>query len=223
MKRLRISPSFVISLVALFVALGGTAWAATGGNFILGKANTANAKTTLTGTNAGPALALSNTTTGTAATALNLNVASGHAPLTTNSSTVVKNLNADKVDGLDAVQLKTHVDLVWTTTGPFTNAQTTFTSNGGPLLITLNGSAYGDITGQVLVVCVYIDGAESGACGEIAENEALSHKALVPVRISNGFTPAAGQHTVTLKAFPGYDHTKSDSYDVYSVTILELP
>ena len=44
MKRLRISPSFVISLAALFVALGGTAWAATGGNFILGKANTANAK-----------------------------------------------------------------------------------------------------------------------------------------------------------------------------------
>jgi hypothetical protein len=223
MKRLRISPSFVISLAALFVALGGTAWAATGGNFILGKANTANAKTTLTGTNAGPALALSNTTTGTAATALNLNVASGHAPLTTNSSTVVKNLNADKVDGLDAAQLKTHVDLTWTTIGPFTNAQTTFTTNGGPLLITLNGSAYGDIAGQVLVVCVYIDGAESGACGEIAENEAFSHKALVPVRISGGFTPAAGQHTVTLKAFPGYDHTKSDSYDVYSVTILELP
>ena len=223
MQRLRISPSLVISVLALFIALGGTAVAATGGNFILGNANSAGAKTTLTATNPGPALALSNTTTNTGATALNLNVAPGHPPFTTNSTTAVKNLNADKVDGLDAAQLKTHVDLAWTSVGPFTNAQTTFTTNGGPLLVTLNGSAYGDIKDQVLVVCAYIDGFESGACGEIAENEALSHKALVPVRISNGFTPAAGQHTLTLKAFPGFDHTKSDSYDIYSVTILELP
>ena len=34
----RPSPSLVISCLALFVALGGTAYAATGGSFILGHA-----------------------------------------------------------------------------------------------------------------------------------------------------------------------------------------
>jgi hypothetical protein len=47
-----------------------------------------------------PLLTLENLTSGTGATALALNVASGHAPLTTNSATKVTNLNADEVDGM---------------------------------------------------------------------------------------------------------------------------
>jgi hypothetical protein len=35
--RLRVNPALIVALLALFVSLGGTAWAATGGNFILGK------------------------------------------------------------------------------------------------------------------------------------------------------------------------------------------
>ena len=208
--------------LALFVSLGGTAWAATGGNFLLGKANTANAKSSLAATNAGPALQLTNTTAAAGATALNLNVASGHAPFTTNSATAVKNLNADKLDGLDAAQLRTTADLVWYTTGPFAGRQTTFASSGGKLLITLNGSAYGDIAAQVLLVCVYIDGVDTGACGQIAENEANSHKALAP-NTRYLVQLAAGQHTVTLVSPAPYtDHTKSDTYDVYGLTILEF-
>lgn len=45
---------------------------------------------------------MSNTSTTTAATALGLNVASGHAPFTVNSGTKVANLNADSLDGLDS-------------------------------------------------------------------------------------------------------------------------
>jgi hypothetical protein len=94
----------VVSLIALFVALGGTTYAATGGNFILGKANTASTQTSLTASPsfAGKALQLTNTNTGAGATALGLNVASGHAPFTVNSGTKVANLNADKLDGIDS-------------------------------------------------------------------------------------------------------------------------
>jgi hypothetical protein len=94
----------VVSLIALFVALGGTTYAATGGNFILGKPNTASSQTSLTASPsfAGKALQLTNTNTGAGATALGLNVASGHAPFTVNSGTKVANLNADKLDGIDS-------------------------------------------------------------------------------------------------------------------------
>src|SRR5262249_2656913 len=43
------SPATIIATVALFVALGGAGMAATGGTFILGQTNTADAASTLTG------------------------------------------------------------------------------------------------------------------------------------------------------------------------------
>ena len=54
-------------VAALFVALGGTTYAATGGNFILGQPNTASAPTQLSSptTNASGALKVSNTSTTT--------------------------------------------------------------------------------------------------------------------------------------------------------------
>jgi hypothetical protein len=92
----------VVSLIALFVALGGTAYAATGGNFILGQSNSAGTPTSLSAPISGKALQLTNTSTGAGATALGLNVASGHAPFTVNSDTRVTNLNADKLDGINS-------------------------------------------------------------------------------------------------------------------------
>src|SRR6516162_6916730 len=65
MRRLflhRPSAATVISLIALFFAMGGTAVAATGGTFILGKANTATSVSSLTNTK-GTALSLSSTST----------------------------------------------------------------------------------------------------------------------------------------------------------------
>ena len=98
----------VISTLALFLVVGGgTTLAATGGNFILGQSNSASSTTSLarTGANAGKGLQVSNTSTTTGATALGLNVASGHAPFTVNSGTKVTNLNADKLDGFDSTGL----------------------------------------------------------------------------------------------------------------------
>ena len=53
----------VVSLAALFVALGGTTYAATGGNFILGKSNSASSTTSLTAPVAGKGLQVTNTST----------------------------------------------------------------------------------------------------------------------------------------------------------------
>jgi hypothetical protein len=92
----------VISLAALFVALGGTTYAATGGNFLLGKPNTASSTSSLSAPIAGKALQVTNTSTGAGATALGLTTASGHAPFTVNSGAKVANLNADKLDGIDS-------------------------------------------------------------------------------------------------------------------------
>jgi hypothetical protein len=96
------SPAMVVALVALAVSLSGTAIAANGGNFILGKANTATAQTGLTANRAGKALQVTNTSTGTGATPLGLTSAATTPPFTTNSSTKVTNLNADLLDGIDS-------------------------------------------------------------------------------------------------------------------------
>src|SRR5215211_3333965 len=80
---------------------------ANGGNFILGSLNnTATAITKLTGTvSGGPALQVSNPSTATGSTALDLRVATGKAPMKVNRTTKVTNLNADKLDGKNATQL----------------------------------------------------------------------------------------------------------------------
>jgi hypothetical protein len=100
--RPRITYGNVVATLALFVALGGTTYAATGGNFILGKSNSASNPTSLSAPVVGKGLQVTNTNTHAGATALGLNVAAGHAPLTVNSGAKVSNLNADKVDGLDS-------------------------------------------------------------------------------------------------------------------------
>jgi hypothetical protein len=87
-------------IVAVVLGVATTALGATGGNFILGKSNGAGAITRLTSNIAGPALRLiNNNSTSSAATALDLQVAAGHAPFSVNSSQKVANLNADQLDG----------------------------------------------------------------------------------------------------------------------------
>lgn len=77
----------VVAGVALVIGVGGVGYAATGGNFLLGSANSANRTSTLTST-AGSALALTSTST--------------TAPLSVSNSVKVSRLNADLVDGLDS-------------------------------------------------------------------------------------------------------------------------
>ncbi len=80
-----------------------TALAANGDNLVVGfLTNTATATTRLTAQIDGAAMNLRNTSGAANATALELTVASGHAPMRVNSTTKVANLNADRLDGLDA-------------------------------------------------------------------------------------------------------------------------
>lgn len=82
--------SFAAGVLVTLVLSSGTAVAATGGKLILGGWNTANRTTTLSNG---------------AGTALSLNSRAGTAPLKVNRTTKVRNLNADRLDGLDSTQL----------------------------------------------------------------------------------------------------------------------
>src|SRR5215216_7386331 len=94
-------------VIGLVVGVTSVAFGANGGNFILGSLNnTATAITKLTGTvGGGPALQVSNPSTATGSTALDLQVATGKAPMRVNRTTKVTNLNADKLDGQDSTTI----------------------------------------------------------------------------------------------------------------------
>jgi hypothetical protein len=85
----RPSPATAISVVALIFAMSGTAVAATGGDFILGKSNTATNVSRLTNS------------TGTA---LSLSAAPASPPLRVSNSKQVPNLNANYLGGFSASQ-----------------------------------------------------------------------------------------------------------------------
>ena len=99
------SPAMAVAGAALFLSLGGAAYAANGQALKIGFPNSGTAQTKLTSTNNGPALALQQNSGGGSATALSLSVPSGEKPMTVNSSTRVNNLNADLVDGLHGADL----------------------------------------------------------------------------------------------------------------------
>lgn len=102
-KRRWPSPAVVIAVAALGVALTSTGAYGAASNFLLNTGNTGTNTTSLTASAvAGAGLQLTNTNTAKAATALGLNVAKGHAPFTVNSGTKVKQLNADRLDGIDS-------------------------------------------------------------------------------------------------------------------------
>jgi hypothetical protein len=90
LKPRRPSHATVVAYVALFVAMGGTATAATGGSFVLGAKNTAGDISVLQRPAGSP---------------LSLRSGNGAAPLKVNSRAQVPRLNADMVDGVHAATL----------------------------------------------------------------------------------------------------------------------
>jgi len=147
------SPSLIVSIIALVIALGGAGYSATGGNFILGvNSNTAATQTGLVSNRNGRALAIQNTNTGAAATALSLAVAAGHPPFVTNSTTKVPNLNADRLDGLDSTQLTRRRTLPFTIGGGAITAPIAVPANQ---LVYLMGAATGPTTPGVGMVTMF--------------------------------------------------------------------
>jgi hypothetical protein len=88
-------------LLALVLSVGSVALAGTGvgANFNLGQKNSVNRLSQLVGATDSAMLRIVNNDAGTNATALDLRVEPGLAPMKVNSSTQVSNLNADLVDG----------------------------------------------------------------------------------------------------------------------------
>src|SRR5215211_9444213 len=91
-------------ILALALGVASMALGANGNPWILGQGNVATAITSLggaAGVDGGPMLRITNNDAATNDTALSLNVQSGEAPMTVDSSTKVANLNADQLDGKD--------------------------------------------------------------------------------------------------------------------------
>lgn len=122
----RPSHSTVVAYVALMMAMSGTAVAATGGAFLLGKSNLAGGPTTLTNTGSGAALALKAHTASTPA-------------LIVNTKAVVPNLNASLVGGRSAADLRSlamvRVNANTTTVSSTTTSWTTISGMSGTLSI----------------------------------------------------------------------------------------
>ena len=100
----RPSPALIVASLALFTAMGGAGYSATGGSFILGQANTATTRTSLSSNAASATLNVVNTSGRPAA---RFESDDGTAPFAVSNSTKVANLNTDELDGLDSGQLKT--------------------------------------------------------------------------------------------------------------------
>jgi hypothetical protein len=98
----------VVAYLALFVALGGSAYAATGGNFILGHTNSAGQTTSLTNTGSGAALKLT-TNNGTT------------PPLAVSNDSKIAHLNADELDGHSAAAFQSKVTRVFATVSTTTH------------------------------------------------------------------------------------------------------
>src|SRR3954447_21028094 len=86
----RSSSAFIAGAVVALVLGTGTAYAANGGIFRLGKSNSATAATTLTNSRG---------------TALQLNSKAGQPSLRVNRDTKIPSLNSDLLDGIDSSKL----------------------------------------------------------------------------------------------------------------------
>jgi len=92
----------IILALVLGVATSALAGTGVGATFDLGRTNTVDAISRLVGSTDNALLKIENSDTGTSATALDLRVEPGQAPMKVDSSTKVVGLNVDEVDGQSA-------------------------------------------------------------------------------------------------------------------------
>jgi len=208
-------------VLALVFGMASTAFGANGANFILGSLNnTATAITKLTGTvGGGPALQVSNPSTTTGATALDLRVATGKAPMKVNSQTKVTNLNSDKVDGLEGASFvqgggRASQGIETITSGASETVLTTSNPN-----ITLRYQCNSSvIAGDAIVVTnsgsellrLYTDNNSSGGFEEIRTFELAPNgfQSLSVVREPTHYTfQAQGTNLATIEVFSHHNDT----------------
>lgn len=115
---------FLVGLAVILVLLFGVAsmaLAKDGDPWLLGRSNVATAITSLGGQLGvnGPMVRITNNNADANDTALALNVQDGEAPMRVNSDKMVRNLNADKIDGMHASDLPPRGYAQVTTSSPF--------------------------------------------------------------------------------------------------------
>ncbi len=230
--------------LALVFGVASMALGANGGNFILGRINTATAPSVLKGDVNGAAVQIQNTDTGTDDAALNLSVQKGETPLRVNSSARVPNLNADKLDSLDSSAFATRSQFGATQVirdkGPLPLSGT-FTSHGGTLVVTATGSGFRSSANAKfqgnIGMWVNVLGSSGNGSGHrmgVHANQQNSHQAFVSEPWVIDDLPA-GTYTVELEA--AYEEvrcnngletdetycTTTDQNDPFYVTVVELP
>jgi hypothetical protein len=102
--------------------------------------------------------------------------------------------------------------------GPLPIARS-FSTRGGTLQISISGSGWTQGTAQKIGMDIRINEQSVGRC-ELHANPSYTHLAFVPVVLVVRGLPA-GNHALVLVADPEY--TRTDSNDLYNVTIVEFP
>ena len=150
------SPATAISIVALFIALSGTAYAATGGNFILGKANSANSLSKLSNS---------------AGTALSLSSKAGTPPLSVSNSVQVPKLNATFLGGNPASSFVQGSGRLASATSTLNNQSTGFLVGTYPDdAFYLEGSCDPSGLGSGQEILLYNDSSTSASLYELSSN-----------------------------------------------------
>jgi hypothetical protein len=175
-----------------------------------------NAISKLVGSIAGPSLQIDNNSTNAAATALDLQVEAGKAPMKVSANAgKATNLNADKVDGRDANGL-TRVAFAQNDPRRIerdTTLETSITAPSAGFLL-INAGTYVEGNNSVIGF-IEIDGTPDFPSKKeisVAGSEIFMTETVAPI--------AAGEHTVLFKAFSNTDAT---AYEDTTLSALFVP
>jgi hypothetical protein len=197
--------------VGAFVVMGATAALAgtgVGGIFNLGQTNTVNHVTTLTGSETGAGLQVTNTSTATGATGLSLTTAAGKPGLTVSNTAVIPLLDASYLSGyransLSRVGMFSNVDLFGISSTE-TDGQVTLTAPAkGFVKVEATFLAEDAFSASFCSNCVvearlHDVSANTDSPVTIASGGAGSRATYLPVSLHWVFAAAAGAHTYSL-------------------------
>ncbi|HWJ09155.1 MAG TPA: hypothetical protein VNS46_07245 [Nocardioides sp.] len=187
MHRLKTALTVLGAVTVLLLAGNTLAYAATGKPLLLGSSNYAGKQTSLARTTNGPVL--------------NLRArSSSSAPLTTNGRGKVTNLNADKVDGLDAAALRTQSRVFRTTFQGAFQAEITLPLAPGTYLVSYALHAETESDAPIGIICWILEDGPDNLDQRVAWDSAELSKAHLEHAVSgNGLVTKTPSTIVKLQ------------------------